>query len=94
MYTIDIMLRGTPLSLSIQRKESADADATYRQVSDAIQSGTPKVLELACDKEEGKKFSVLVSEVVSVQVSEKAGGSAASRSTGFFGQLAAQMEHD
>ncbi len=94
MYTIDIMLRNTPLSLSIQRKESAEAEATYRQISDAIQSGMPKVLELACDKDEGKKITVITSEIVGSQISQKAGGSAAGRSTGFFGQLAAQMENE
>ncbi len=92
MYTIDIMLRGTPLSLSIQRKESADANATHRQIADAIQSGTPKLLELACEKDEGKKITVLVNEIVGVQISEKAGGSAAGKSTGFFGQLTAQVD--
>lgn len=90
MYTIDIMLRGTPLSLSVQRKESADADTTHRQITDAIQTGSPKVLELTCEKDEGKKISVLTSEVVGVQISEKSGGAGTGRATGFFGQLAAQ----
>jgi hypothetical protein len=33
-------------------------------------------LELTCEKQEGKKVSVLVSEISAVQVSEKSGASA------------------
>lgn len=55
MYTIDISLRGTPLGLSVQRKESADAEALYKQVLEAIKSGNPTILEMTCDREPDKK---------------------------------------
>ncbi|MGR3278256.1 hypothetical protein ACSYAD_24485 [Acaryochloris marina NIES-2412] len=84
MYTIDISLRGTPLGLSVQRKESADAEALYHQVLEAIKSGNPTVLELTCDREADKKAAVLVNEITAVQMSDKSGGAGAGRAAGFF----------
>lgn len=85
MFIIDITLKNTPLSLSVQRKEGEDAQATYQQILDAMQSGDRKVLELTCDRQTEKKIGILSSEISAVQLSEKAGTSAASgRPPGFF----------
>ena len=76
MYTVEITLKNNPIALSVQRKEQESADALYREIASAITEGNHKILELTCEKQEGKKVSVLVSEISAVQVSEKSGASA------------------
>jgi hypothetical protein len=88
MYTVEVTLRGTPLTLAVQRKELADAEILYRSILDAVQATTPKLLELTCEKETDKKIGVLSNEVSAVQMSEKGGGAAAGRMTGFGALLA------
>jgi hypothetical protein len=90
MYTIEVLLRGSPLALSVCRKESADAEKLYQEITSALRGSGSSVMELTCEKETDKKITVLLPEVVAVQVSSKASGVAAGRSTGFFGQLAGQ----
>jgi len=76
MYTVEITLKNNPIALSVQRKEQENADALYHEIASAITEGNNKILELTCEKQEGKKVSVLVSEISAVQVSEKSGASA------------------
>lgn len=83
MYTVEVTLRGTPLSLAVQRKELSDAETLYRSMLDTVQSGTPKLLEITCEKETDKKIGVLVSEITAVQLSEKGGGPSKGGFTGF-----------
>jgi hypothetical protein len=83
MYTIEITLRNNPLGLTVERKELADADSLYRKVLEGMQSTAPKVLELTCEKQTEKKVGVLSSEISAVQISDKSGGSAAGKITGF-----------
>jgi hypothetical protein len=87
MYTVEVTLRGTPLTLAVQRKELSDADTLYRSILDAIQSPTPKLIELTCDKDADKKIGVLSNDISSAQVSEKSGGAATGRMTGFGAML-------
>jgi hypothetical protein len=87
MYTVEVTLRGTPLILSVQRKELSDASALYRSILDAIQSPTPKLIELTCDKDTDKKIGVLSHEISSAQISEKSGGASTGRMTGFGAML-------
>jgi hypothetical protein len=75
MYTVEITLKNNPIALSVQRKEEENAQALYREIANAIAEGNPKILELTCEKQEGKKVSVLTSEISAVQVSEKSGAS-------------------
>jgi hypothetical protein len=76
MYTVEITLKNNPIALSVQRKEQEDAEALYREIANAIAESQTKILELTCEKQEGKKVSVLVNEISAVQVSEKSGSSA------------------
>ena len=76
MYTVEVILKNNPIALSVQRKEQESADTLYGDIAKAIAENNTKVLELTCEKHEGKKVSVLVSEISSVQVSEKSGASA------------------
>lgn len=83
MYSVEVTLRGTPLTLSVQRKELKDAETLYRSILDTMQTGSPKLLELTCEKEPDKKIAVLSTELSAVQLSEKGGGTSAGRMTGF-----------
>ncbi len=76
MYTVEIILKNNPIALSVQRKDQENAEALYREIANAIAEGNPKTLELTCEKQEGKKVSVITGEITAVQVSEKSGASA------------------
>ncbi|QNJ04422.1 hypothetical protein [Synechococcus sp. PROS-U-1] len=83
MYVIELALRMSPLPVSVQRKELADADALYQQIRQAIDHGQPRLLELTCEKVDGKKVTLLVSEVLAVQLYEKASATGGSKRPGF-----------
>jgi hypothetical protein len=83
MYTVEVTLRGTPLSLAVQRKELSDAETLYQSIVNSIKTTAPTLLELTCEKETDKKIGVLVSEITAVQVSEKGGGPSKGGFTGF-----------
>lgn len=85
MYTIEVMMRGSSMVLAVQKKEEDAAQALYKQLIDAQNMGAPKLLELTCDKDEGKKVTVLTQEMVAVQLSEKTGGAGQSGAANFFG---------
>jgi hypothetical protein len=82
MFIIDLTLKNTPVTLSVQRKTQEDAAALYKQISDTL-GGTSRVLELTCEKQEDKKISVLTSEIVAVQLTEKNSGGGGAKVPGF-----------
>jgi len=86
MFLLELVLRYSPVSLSVQRKSEEDAVALYQQILSMMQnSAATPLLELTCEKEADKKIAVLTSEILAVQVSEKSGTAAASgRPPGFF----------
>lgn len=90
MFMIDVVLKNTPSILSVQRKAAEDAEAVYKQISEAIANGTPKVLELTCEKETSKRVTLVVGEVIAVQMSDKSGAGSASRAPGFFALTAGE----
>ena len=83
MYVIELALRMSPVPVSVQRKELADADALYQQIRQALDHGQPRLLELTCEKVEGKKVTLLISEVLAVQLYEKASATGGSKRPGF-----------
>jgi hypothetical protein len=84
MFTIDVTLKNTPLSLSVQRKTVEDADALYEQIKAAMQSNQSQFLDLTCDRHPEKKIGILSNEISAVQISEKSSTTAASgRPPGF-----------
>jgi hypothetical protein len=76
MYTIDVMLKYSPAPISVQRKEENEANELYQKLTAAMTNGDPKVMELTCDRDVGKKVTVLCSEISVVQMSQKSGASA------------------
>ena len=83
MYVIELALKFSPLPLSVERKTLQDAKALYSQVRNSMESNQPRVLELICEKVEDKKISVLVSELLAVQIYEKTAATGGSRRPGF-----------
>ncbi|OLP18539.1 hypothetical protein BST81_09580 [Leptolyngbya sp. 'hensonii'] len=85
MFIIDIVIKNSPATLSVQRKSAQDAEAIYQQVLKALSAASPQILELTCEHQAGKKFGVLSSEITAVQLSEKATTATASgKPPGFF----------
>jgi hypothetical protein len=84
MFTIDLILKSTPMPLSVQRKVQEDAEAVYAQVQAAMKTGHPELLELTCEQQPDKKVCVVTKELSAVQVSQKSGSSAPGKQPGFF----------
>ncbi|MEO0430457.1 MAG: hypothetical protein AAF151_02080 [Cyanobacteria bacterium J06656_5] len=85
MYIVELSLKHTALPMSVQKQTLEAANETYGSILDAMKTGQPVVVELGCDKQEGKKVSVLVSELAAVQIYEKSGGASSSgKAAGFF----------
>ncbi|MEB3279597.1 MAG: hypothetical protein VKK42_11850 [Lyngbya sp.] len=83
MFSIDIIVKYTPIPLSVEQKTLEDAQATYQKVIDAMQASQAQVIELTCDKIPDKKISILSSEISAVQISQKSGASPTGRTPGF-----------
>ena len=83
MYCIEISIKLSPLPFIVQRKEHIDAKRLYNEVIDTIKNGNQRFLELSCEKVEDKRISVLVSEIVAVQIYEKTSSSGTSKRPGF-----------
>ena len=85
MFSIDLTLKYSPIPITVQRKESEVAQKVYQTVMEAIQSSTPQLLELTCEKDPEKKVAVLSDQISAVILSQK-DGSPAGRPAGFFMQ--------
>ena len=83
VYVVELALRMSPMPISVQRKESGDAESVYQQVRQTLEQGQPRLLELTCEKVEGKRLSVLTSDVLAVQIYEKTAASGGSKRPGF-----------
>ena len=83
MYAIELSIKLSPMPVAVQRKELADAEALYDQVKACIESGSPKLLELSCEKEEHKRVCLLSSEIVGVQLYEKSAMGGGGKRPGF-----------
>ena len=83
MYCIELSIKLSPLPLIVQRKEHVDAQRLYAEVIDCIKKGNQRILELTCEKVEEKKITVLVSEIIAVQIYEKTGSGGGGKRPGF-----------
>tara|TARA_B100000700_G_C14224086_1_gene480617 strand:+ start:86 stop:343 length:258 start_codon:yes stop_codon:yes gene_type:complete len=83
VYSIELAVKLSPLPLIVQRKEHRDAQRLYSEVIDSIKKGNQRLLELTCEKVEDKKVTVVVSEIVAVQIYEKTSSSGSSKRPGF-----------
>jgi hypothetical protein len=92
MISIDLMLKYSPVPLSVQRKEAEPAEALYQEILSAMRSATPKLLELTCDKQPEKKVAVLSDQISAAILSEKDGAANAGRAAGFFSLAESSVE--
>ena len=83
MYCIELTIKFSAVPLLVQRKEHSAAETLYNQISDSIQQGNPKFIEINCEKVKDKKIAVLVSEILAVQIYEKTSASAGGKRPGF-----------
>ena len=83
MYSIELTIKLSPLPLIVQRKVHGDAQRLYGEVIDAMKKGNQRLLELTCEKVEDKKITVLVSEIIAVQIYEKTSSSGSIKRPGF-----------
>ena len=83
MHIIELALKFSPLPLSVERKEVADANALYNKVRQCMERGQPRLLELTCEKVEDKKMTVLVEELLAVQLYEKTAATGGAKRPGF-----------
>ena len=83
VYVIELALRMSPMPVSVQRKECDAAEAVYQQVRTTLEQGQPRLLELTCEKVDGKRLSVLTSEILAVQIYEKTAATSGSKRPGF-----------
>lgn len=85
MISLDITLKLSPAAISVQRKELADAEALYQTLINALQSPTPQLLELTCEKQTEKKVALMSDQISAVILSQKDGAANAGRVPGFVG---------
>ena len=83
MYCIELTVKLSPMPLIVQRKEHEDAKRLYSELVDSIQNSNQRFLELTCEKVEDKRITVLVSEIIAVQIYEKTSSSSTSKRPGF-----------
>ncbi len=85
MFSIDLTLKYSPIPITVQRKESEDAQKVYQDVLNALKAETPQLVELTCEKDPEKKVAVFNDQISAVILSQK-DGSPAGRPAGFFMQ--------
>jgi hypothetical protein len=83
MYVVELSLRLSPVPLAVQRKEHEAAQALYGELRQAIENGSPKLIELTCEKDAHKRISVLSAELLAVQLYEKTTAGSGGRRPGF-----------
>ena len=44
VYVVELARRMSPMPISVQRKESGDAESVYQQVRQALEQGLPRLL--------------------------------------------------
>ncbi len=83
MYCIELAIKLSPIPLVVQRKNHEEAQKLYAKIKQVIQKNNERILEITCEKVEDKKVTVLVSEIIAVQIYEKTSSSGTSKRPGF-----------
>jgi len=73
----------SPIPFLVQRKNHEEAQRLYAQILQTMQKNNERFLELTCEKVEDKRITVLVSEILAVQIYEKTSSSGSSKRPGF-----------
>ena len=84
MYTLEISLRYSPFPISIQKKQHEDVLAIYNKIKNLMEeTNRHPILSLDCEKMTEKSVTVLVSEIIAVQIYEKSSIAGGSKRPGF-----------
>ncbi|NJL01561.1 MAG: hypothetical protein HC838_01645 [Spirulinaceae cyanobacterium RM2_2_10] len=81
MFTIDLILKYSPVPVSVQRKEEDDARSLHQSIKDAMR-GEPQLLELTCEKQTDKQVALMSDQISAAIVSQKS-ATATGRPPGF-----------
>lgn len=84
MISIDLTLKYSPVPVSVQRKEAAEAEVLYAQITAAMRSATPELLQLTCEKQTEKKVALMSDQISAVIISQKDGSALTGKAPGFF----------
>lgn len=87
MHTINIIVRNTAIPISIEKKEEEEAQNVYQELISAMKAENTQVIELTCDKQEGKKVAISGSAIVAAVMSQTSGANN-NRAAGFFAAAA------
>ena len=85
MYSLELSLRYSPFPLSIQKKEYGDVKRIYDEIKHCMNgnNNNSNLIELNCEKVQDKLITVLVKEIISVQIYEKSSGAGGAKRPGF-----------
>ena len=84
MYTLELNLRYSPFPLSVQKKEYEDILKIYEEIKNLLRANNSEpLIELKCEKVQDKLITVLVKEIISVQIYEKSAVAGGSKRPGF-----------
>ena len=85
MYSLELNLRYSPFPISIQKKEFEDIKKIYDEIKNSMNETveTSNLIELTCEKVQGKLIAVRAQEIISVQIYEKSSVAAGAKRTGF-----------
>lgn len=89
MFTLDILVQYTPVPVSVEKKEESEAQSLYGKILEAMTSSEPKVIELTCDKQQGKKIALKSDQISGVVISDKSLSPSQGKTPGFFAAIAA-----
>lgn len=88
MFTLDLMIKDSPMPISVQKNEEQEAQALYQKILTLMTATTPEVIELTCDKQEDKKIALLSDKITGVIISKKSGSASSGKAPGFFAAVA------
>ena len=83
VHIVELTLKLSPVPLSVERKEARDAEALYQKILNCMEHQRPRLIELTCEKLEDKKVTVLLEEIIAVQIYEKTATMGGSKRPGF-----------
>jgi hypothetical protein len=88
MFTLDLIVKYSPVPLSVEKKEESEAQALYDKILSAMEADKPQVIELTCDKQKDKKIAIISDQISGVILSQKSGAAATGKAPGFLSAIA------
>ena len=85
MYTLELTLRYSPFPISIQRKEYDQIKQIFSDIKHSMRDtdNNSILIDLECEKMQGKLIAVLVKEIIAIQIYEKSAVAGGSKRPGF-----------